>query len=92
MPVGPNVTVGSTTGGIEVVSPVETVLVETGKPEGRGVRMSKIPGRGDRRPLWVEDPGRAEGPRKAEDTIWSEGSCGRVEDLADPAEGRARRG
>ena len=77
-----------------MVSPVETVLVETGKPEGRGVRM-------DRRPLWVEDledlvdpgrAGRAEGPRKAEDTIWSEGSCGRVEDLADPAEGRTRRG
>ena len=39
--------------GTEVVSPVEIVFVETGKPEGRGVRMN-------RRPLWAEGPGRAE--------------------------------
>ena len=40
-PVGPNVTVGSTTGGTEVVSPVETVLVETGKPEGDRTRRGQ---------------------------------------------------
>ena len=42
--------------GTEVVSPVEIAVIETGKPEGRGVRMDRRPLRGRRSPEGAAGP------------------------------------